>query len=421
MDQSNAPASGATTWRPLLTGAAAKRSEEALAAIAEALGTPDPDDATAPTGLAGGDSGMAVLFTYLGQAYPGRGYEDQAVAYLERAFANVTREVRPPGLFVGYSGVGWAAQHLRGRLLDPDEDSAQEVDEALALALASGPWPEYDLVHGLVGAGVYAIERLPVPAAMKCLDLVLQQLADLAVRDGAGLTWWSTSRRFGRRVDRYHDLGLAHGVAGVVSLLGEICRSAPAQTAARARGLLEGAATWLLQQRLHPRGAGFPAVLEPGFAPTMARSAWCYGDPAVGLALLSAGRAVGSSLWQEEGLATLRTAAARSKAAAQVEDAGLCHGATGLGHIFNRAYHASGDEGLGDAARAWFLWALEQRRPGEGLGGFRTWAPISDGGEFVWSDDRTLLTGATGIVLGLLAATTTISPDWDRMLCLFSR
>jgi hypothetical protein len=390
-----------------------------LVEIATDLGAPDPANTTAPVGLAEGDCGTAVLFTYLGLVQPGHGHEDRALAYLERALENVTKAVLAPGLFVGYSGVGWAAQHLRGRLLDPDEDFGEEIDDVLAAVLASGPWPEFDLVHGLVGIGVYGIERLPGPVGVKCLDLVLQRLTELAVEDGAGLTWWSTSRRVGQPAYRYHDLGLAHGVAGVVSLLGEICRIAPAQIAARARGLLGGATAWLLDQRLPRPGAGFPAKREPDLALTPTRSAWCYGDPGVGVALLAAGRAVGSSLWQEEGLATLRTAAARPCSAAGVKDAGLCHGATGLGHIFHRAYRASGDEALGAAARDWFTWALEQRKPGEGVGGFRTWAPITDDDNFVWSDDRSLLTGAAGIALSLLAATAKVPPDWGRVLCLF--
>src|SRR5712692_6145954 len=35
-----------------------------------------------------------------------------------------------------------------------------------------------------------------------------------------------------------------------------------------------------------------------------------------------------------------------------------------------------------------------------------------------WEDDPGILTGAAGIALALLAATTSIEPEWDRMLLL---
>jgi len=187
---SRVPANDVLAWDVLLIGEPARRAEVAIAAIADELGAPDPTDAAAPIGLAVGDSGLAVLFTYLTMAQPGRGYDERALAYLERALDNVTRAVHAPSLFTGYAGVGWAAQHLRGRLLDPDEDACEAIDDALAGVLATGPWPEYDLVHGVVGAGVYALERMPSLAAEACLGSVIDRLAELAVIDGAGLTWW---------------------------------------------------------------------------------------------------------------------------------------------------------------------------------------------------------------------------------------
>ena len=33
-----------------------------------------------------------------------------------------------------------------------------------------------------------------------------------------------------------------------------------------------------------------------------------------------------------------------------------------------------------------------------------------------WEDDTTFLTGATGIALAFLAATSSVEPNWDRVL-----
>jgi hypothetical protein len=318
--------------------------------------------------------------------------------------------------------VAWAAQHLRGRLLDPDEDACEAIDDALLGVLATGPWPEYDLVHGVVGAGVYALERLPTAAGEACLHLVIERLGELAVPDGAGLTWWTTPRAgllAGPSAAAYHDLGLAHGVAGVVAVLGETCRVGPPPLVARARPLLDGAVTWLVARRLAGSDVHFPAICGPSHPAGPARAAWCYGDPGIGLALLTAGRAVAAADWCAEGVATLRAAAARPRTTTGVDDAGLCHGALGLSHVFHRAYRATGDATFAAAARAWLTSALDLRTPGHGIGGFRTWAPLPGDPTFVWSGDRTLLTGSAGIALALLAAISPIAPAWQRLLCLF--
>jgi len=93
--------------------------------------------------------------------------------------------------------------------------------------------------------------------------------------------------------------------------------------------------------------------------------------------------------------------AARPVETSGVRDAGICHGAAGVAHIFNRMYQATGDEVLGDAARGWIERLLAMADPMDG--GVR---------------DASVLMGTTGVGLVLLAATTEVEPAWDRaILC----
>jgi hypothetical protein len=119
--------------------------------------------------------------------------------------------------------------------------------------------------------------------------------------------------------------------------------------------------------------------------------------------------------WEREALAIARRAAARPAEQSGVADAGLCHGAAGLGHLFNRMFQATGDACLAEAARFWFEQTLQMRRPGRGVGGYE--ARHLDGDRKVtWKADPGLLMGAAGIALALLAATTSVEPEWDRVL-----
>jgi hypothetical protein len=414
------------SWQPLLQDARKDRALESVQAIVDDLARLSRDPGGDPS-LAGGTAGLALLHGYLAQTQGAPDHAATAVRLLEQATTAVADKPAWASLYVGLTGVGWALAHLRGRLPGLDgEDDLAAIDNVLLDHLGQSPWrDDYDLISGLVGFGVYALERLPGPAAAACLERVLDRLAETAEHSVEGFTWW-TSPALLHPEDRgmfprgYYNLGLAHGVPGVVALLGQTCAAVSplvprgsGEGRATIRALQEGAVEWLLAQQ---GPCGFAAWLEPGKdTDRPAPLAWCYGDPGVAAALLWAARCVGEPDWEREARAIARRVARRQPVEAGVVDAGLCHGAAGLGHLFNRLFHATGEPGLAEAARFWFDWTLALCRPGQGIGGYCAWAPGDDGVK-TWVADPGLLTGAAGIALALLAATTSVEPAWDRML-----
>jgi hypothetical protein len=394
-------------------------------AIAECVRAPLLDG-TAPVtevepSLAGGAAGRAVLFAYLAQANPTREEEEAVRTWLAQAVGVVSERPVPASLYGGLAGVAWAAAHLGERFPDLDTETiTAEIDEVLLEHLDRSPWGEtYDLIDGLVGFGVHALERGPRPVAAACLERVIDRLAEMAEHRPEGTTWVSHAEWLPADVrptypPRHYNLGLAHGVPGVIALLGQACAAGVAED--RARPLLDGAVRWLLAQQ-GPAGFPYGTETEPSAAP--ARLAWCYGDPGVAAALLLAARYVGEPPWERAALAVARRAAERPPDQAGVVDAGLCHGAAGLGHLFNRMFQATGEAPLGEAARFWFRRTLEMRQPGRGIAGYAAWRPAPDGTP-AWDDDPGLLTGAAGIALALLAAATPLEPAWDRVLLVSS-
>ena len=357
--------------------------------------------------LAGGTAGLAILHGYLAQTGPGPESAALACRCLQHATAAVAEQPGSASLYSGLTGVGWAIAHLRGRLPGLDgEDDLAEIDEVLLDHLDQSPWPAtYDLIEGLVGFGVYALERLPRPAAVACLERVVDRLAETAEPRPEGITWWTDPAWLPRRDPRefphgYYNLGLAHGVPGVIALLGQACAAGVAQD--KARPLLDGAVRWLLAQQV-----------RTGFPTGSARSAPRAG--AAGLVLRRSGRrrgaARGGPLRRGTGLGAAALAIARRAAERPAEQAGvwtpaLCHGAAGLGHLFNRMFQATGEPELAEAARFWFERTLAMRRPGRGIGGYEAWQPDDGRQAGPGSADPGLLTGAAGIALALLAATT---------------
>jgi lantibiotic modifying enzyme len=403
-------------WRPLLEGALKDRARDTVRTIVDDLLRSNGQrggDAT----LAGGLAGQAILHAYLAPIEDRSKNAKLARDALHHAIDSMAEKPMEATLYSGLAGVGWSLAHLQSRLpeLESDGDLA-EIDNALSSHLEPSPWrDDYDLINGLVGFGVYALERLPQPAAVTCLERVIDRLAETAQYRADGVAWWTDPKWLPAESAKkcpegYYNLGLAHGLPGVIALLGMTC--AAGISPVRGRSLLDGA---VRRQFAHQLPGGFPAWLDPKREEKPARLAWCYGDPGVGIALLGAARSVGEPSWERAALTIARRAVERPTEQAGVVDAGLCHGAAGLGHIFNRMYQATGETYLAKAARWWFARTLEMQRPGHGIGGYQAWR-LGDGGELNWETDPGLLTGSVGIALALLAATTDIEPMWDRML-----
>jgi lantibiotic modifying enzyme len=322
-------------WRPLLEGLWQERALDAVQGFADSLraGCPAwtaPAAAFGPS-LAGGAAGLALLFAYLAESRGGAEDESAARHWLEQAIAAVSEVEVPASLSSGLTGVAWVAAHLGVHFPDLDSEAVcQEIDEALLEHLSRSPWPgTYDLIDGLVGFGVYALERGPQAAtAVACLERVIDHLAETAERRPDGVTWASRSEWLppevrDERPPRSYDLGMAHGIPGVIALLGRACAAGVATN--KARRLLEGAARWLMVRRAMVGTDGFPYRIEPGLPSEPARLAWCYGDPGVAAALLVAARSVRESPWERAALAVARRAAESPGQAREAAHAGPCH------------------------------------------------------------------------------------------------
>ena len=369
-------------------------------------------------GPAGGSAGLALLFAQLAVAGHD-GAADVAYRHLDSAVATLARETTPASLLAGFVGVAWVATVLQDMLEGGRDPSlTAELDEVLVDHVTRRPWRrDFDLVGGLAGFGLYGVLRRDDEVGRTVVAEVVARLSELAERAGDGITWFTPveflpPHQAERFPGGYHNLGLAHGVPGVIGFLAQ----AAALGDQRAESLCAAAVDWLAWQRLPPdAGGGYATTMELGTGQeelSPARLAWCYGDPGVASALLVAGQALRRDDWIATAADLALGAASRPAEFSGVLDAGICHGAAGLALVFHRFHHATGNTVFAEAAAGWYRRVLEMRRPGDGVGGYRTWEPPG------WVDDPGLLTGAAGVALALLAAGDPVAPDWDRLLLL---
>ena len=391
-------------WQPLLDG---EEAAQACAVAEDIILALEQQPLNQEHGFLG-DASIALLLAHCGRP--------SASARVDSALNAVA--ARPPtiSLFAGLSGISW----LIGHFSDEDDREASALmeyfDSALLQYLDVPRWQErYDLITGLVGVGVYAAARLG-ERADRITDLVLSHLEASAIESDAGTTWRTLPEYLAPpRRERFPtgvvDLGVAHGVPGIIGMLAQFVDAGVQPD--RSRRLLRAAVAWLMNavpDRLPRFGTNWPA--DPDEA---ARMGWCYGDPGVAGVLLRASRALRSPELEREAVALLAQIAA-PLATRGVADACFCHGAAGLAHIYNAAFQRTGSVQMRDQAMRWLTEVLRIRTPGTGIAGYQFLKVDGESSRCV--PDATLLSGVAGIALVLLAAVEDREPEWQALYLL---
>jgi hypothetical protein len=279
----------------------------------------------------------------------------------------------------------------------------------------------YDLISGLVGAGLVAAERYPRGRSGETLEHIVDLLDQTAEVTPPGLSWFTPGERLPDHQretapNGYWNLGVAHGVPGIVGLLG-VAHGLGVRRAQCER-LLDGAWTWLEAQEMPAsHGCRFRGWIarDVDNPPSPPRLAWCYNDLGASLAMWNAARAVGDCDRKRHALEIGRQCSRAPEAGARVLDAALCHGAGGVALLFHRFYQATGENEFAEAALRWYRQTVAMRTHVPGVAGFRARTMDDDGAE-LWVDDASFLSGVTGIGLALIAATADVEPEWDRLL-----
>ena len=218
----------------------------------------EPFRITRAASLSMGSSGIALFYAYLSQATNNpeeQQFADHADRFIGHACDVLDTTSMSNSLYRGLSGIAWTVQHFQGLLYeddsaDPDRDPNQAIVDVL---LKNWQFQgKFDLWEGCTGLGVYALERFPSEPAIKLLELTVENLDQLSTHDHNGITWFtppasmSPEKQF-TFVNDFYDLGVAHGVAGVISFLSRV--HALGISKPTTEKLLYGAVSWLMAQQ----------------------------------------------------------------------------------------------------------------------------------------------------------------------------
>jgi lantibiotic biosynthesis protein len=371
---------------------------------------------TTNVGLLSGKAGIALLFAYLSKHYDLGSYEKITFDILSELNECLCKEDLDYHLSTGVAGIGFVFQHLRNiDVLDRNEDlNLSELDKFLDFGitrdLAENNW---DPLHGMVGLGIYYLERNSETGEEVYLARIVDGLLQMCI--GKNKVW--ITRGFDKYNKDNFNFGMAHGMPGLLSFLAQVHTRKIRQP--EIEEVMACCISFLLQyERGEESIYSFPTLIELDEPVPMkdssSRLAWCYGDLCVSNALIHCGKALGRDDWERKGIEVALKTTCRTLANSGCLDASFCHGTVGLMHQYHRLYRATGNETFKQSCENWLEISLrEYYKPGEGIGGYTSWTYNEAERRFSAVPSIGLLEGSAGIALVYLSWLCGIEPAWD--------
>jgi lantibiotic modifying enzyme len=405
------------TWEILIKDEQTKPYTDKLAEISECL-LKNTDKLENNIGLMGGKIGVALYFFYYARLCGEDKYADYAVDLISGIFDVINNDFTYHTHAGGLAGIGWSIELLaQNEFIDTDTNEVLEaLDPYLHKTMIYDIQSEnYDFLHGAVGNGTYFLSRLSNPKAKEYLEELVDELDKISQKDEDGAIKWSSilDRETGKKG---YNLSLSHGIAAIIAFLGKVVEAGIHKE--KASRLLKGAVQYLLKYKLDREkfASNFPSWISEEDPLTQSRLAWCYGDLGIGTSLWHTARSVGNKEWEKiAGDVLLDSTSRRDIQQNAVIDAGLCHGAAGIMHIYNRAYHYTGNEVFKETALYWAEQTLKLAKFDDGYAGYKAWHTEKYGG---WQPEAGFLEGVTGIGLAFISMISDVEPAWDRSLYL---
>jgi lantibiotic modifying enzyme len=355
-------------------------------------------------GLLSGYSGSALFYAYYYNLTGKKKHLKKVHQLLLKSIQTLSEETLIASHCNGVAGIVWTIQHLINEGFaseDGLEDTFEEVDQLLGIVMeqqiAEG---EYDFLHQGLGIALYFLEKEQPSVYLHTLVKLLEKTA---YQDERGLRWQDHFSRTQeeRPEEPAFNLGMAHGVPAIISILGKI-----QQKGIDVSPLLEQSINWLLSTKNKPEegiSSLYPVLVNThneAMTGKQSRMGWCYGDLSIATTLLNTG-------YKEEAHKIFTYSLQhRNEQNGSVYDACLCHGTAGISHIFRRAYLSIGDPLLLEGAEHWLQQTLQ-------MDVFKSYA------EGKYENSFGMLEGITGSGLALIAAVDpATAPAWDRCLLL---
>jgi lantibiotic modifying enzyme len=358
------------------------------------------NDSDMNMGMAGSKSGVAM---FLFQYYKFFNEEKAAKLGLKLLYECI-QDIEEGTIYYNYStglaGLGYILEHLsKSEILDVDTgELLDHFEEYLKNRMFHClEQNNYDLLHGGIGVALYFMQRQEKEII---LEFILK-LLDISKLDENGYRYWEHEINIGYKKEVGVNFGFAHGLFSIAAFFNRVLESELLQDKndfLKAR--LSEINRYILNNKLdQSKTNSFPTWHTPSNKMYYSRLAWCYGDLPAGLVLLKSAALVGDRGLHAEALEILKKTLKRVNVEQEsVNDAGFCHGSSGITYLYYKMYSLTGIPEFLNQANYWMDVTLEKAVFSDGYAGYKTFHQ-NEG----WSNSIGLLEGISGIGLVLLS------------------
>ncbi|HNW99204.1 MAG TPA: lanthionine synthetase C family protein [Bacteroidales bacterium] len=364
-------------------------------------------------------SGLGGVCLFLAEKYKISREEDvinKTALYFQLIYNGFNNKEYPSFTFCsGISGVGWLVNYLsKINLFESEENNVELNNLIYQFAIHSmSQYKNYDYLHGGLGTLLYFATLSDNQLCKSEVSNIIDKAIKLSYNENNYRYWIDdTYKKNNPEIfvpDKFVNFGLAHGLPGILLLFGKaFCVTKDKKII----HIIEEGVNCILNHELEDSLSIFPS---DNFHKRGSRLAWCYGDLGIANSLYILGNQLSNEKWIKKSIDIFIHASKRKELLMNsIIDAGICHGAFGISHIFRRMFFNTGIEIFSKASDYWINEALYMAKFEDGLSGYKAYHGPDKG----WVKEFGLLEGIAGMGLVLLSSISKEAPNWDECLLL---
>ncbi|MGR3855053.1 lanthionine synthetase C family protein [Chryseobacterium indologenes] len=302
------------------------------------------DVANLKTGLLGDLGGLGLFYYYHSKQFNDNDSLERGEKLSDEIISNISVALKRGDIRYsnGVVGFAWLLKFFNQEEFVDFEagDVLSDLDELIFnYAINELDKGNFDFLHGATGALHYFLTD--EKALNEYAKGIISKLHSIVEYTPEGKMYWPFfSLEDTQKLNKFINFGLAHGQPAVVSVLSKAYELNPNDNILKR--LIEDTTQTIIDYKykdnrnsLYP--SSIPALEKTDFYSKGSRMGWCYGDLGVAAALWDVGKRLGNASFQQEALQCMEKSALRKDLQEGfVRDAAVCHGSSGIMHIFNK-------------------------------------------------------------------------------------